>query len=130
MDPCPQGSRSRGISYFHGGPCPEGTHVDGSVDPWEYGDGTGDLTLHWVYTGVGAHPATHILTLLRVKRMNLQLESHLWVTMKVLYTLYLYIQCLLSVLIPRIQVLNIYIYIMPGFEPLAIQEDILIHHTQ
>ena len=60
MDPCPQGSHSRGISYFHGGPCPEGTRAGGSMGPWEYGDGAGGLTLHWVYTGVGARPATKL----------------------------------------------------------------------
>ena len=35
------------------------TPVQGrSAGPWEYGDGTGGSTLHWVYTGVGARPAT------------------------------------------------------------------------
>ena len=35
------------------------TPVQGrSAGPWEYGDGTGGSTLQWVYTGVGARPAT------------------------------------------------------------------------
>ena len=28
------------------------------MGPWKYGDGAGGSTLHWVYTGVGARPAT------------------------------------------------------------------------
>ena len=29
-----------------------------SAGPWEHGDGAGGSTLHWVYMGVGARPAT------------------------------------------------------------------------
>ena len=61
MDPCPQGSRSRGISYFQGVPVHKVPVRGGSVGPWEYGDGTRGSTLHWVYTGVGTRPAAYAM---------------------------------------------------------------------
>ena len=60
MDPCPQGSHSRGISYFHGGPCPEGTRAGRSMGPWVYGDGTEGSTLSRGLHG-GGGPSHHII---------------------------------------------------------------------
>ena len=64
MDSCPQGSHSRESLAFMGVPVHK-TPVQGrSAGPWEYGDGIVGSTLQWVYTGVGACPATIVISLM------------------------------------------------------------------
>ena len=79
MDPCPQGTHSRGVSIFMGVPVHKAPLQGGSMDPWEYGDGTGARPSLMGLHGGGGQSRQNVFEIRKPNDSELKLDPDIYV---------------------------------------------------